>query len=54
MLKENQIFIRTEETKAGTTRVSKVIVFSSGNRVQIPIKLNGEIKWFDDSKLLKK
>lgn len=32
----------------------KVIKYRSGNRVKLPINADGSIKWFDDSKLLKK
>ena len=32
----------------------KVIKYASGNRVKLPINADGSIKWFDDSKLLKK
>lgn len=32
----------------------KVIKYASGSRVKLPINADGSIKWFDDSKLLKK
>lgn len=32
----------------------KVIKYRSGSRVKLPIHADGSIKWFDDSKLLKK
>lgn len=34
--------------------IYKVIKYASGNRVKLPINADGSIKWFDDSKLLKK
>lgn len=51
---EIRVFTKCKCTKTGKSVLSKVIVFGSGNQVQIPIQPNGEIKWFDDSKLLKK
>lgn len=32
----------------------KIIKYPSGNRVKLPINADGSIKWFDDTKLLKK
>ena len=40
--------------KADDGRLSTVLVFKSGTRVEIPINNDGSVKWFDDSKLLKK
>lgn len=47
---EFKIFTRCNEDH----RLSKVIEYSSGVMVQIPINKDGSVKWFDDSKLLKK
>ena len=41
-------------TKADSGKLYKVIEYDSGARVEIPITSSGEIKWFDDNKLLKK
>lgn len=41
-------------TKADSGNLYKVIEYKSGARVEIPITSSGEIKWFDDNKLLKK
>lgn len=41
-------------TKADNGRLSKVIDYGNGSRVEIPINSDGSVKWFDDSKLLKK
>lgn len=41
-------------TKCDNGKLSKVIEYGSGTRVEIPINRDGSIKWFDDSKLLKK
>lgn len=40
--------------KAEDGKVSQVIEFDSGARVEIPLDKNGEVKWFDDTKLIKK
>lgn len=40
-------------TKADDGRLSKVIDYGNGSRVEIPINKDGSIKWFDDSALLK-
>lgn len=49
-MKKNTIktWLRTEDGK-----LSKVIEYSSGARVAIPVNNDGSIKWFDDSRLLK-
>lgn len=39
--------------KADDGRLSKVIDYGNGSRVEIPINKDGSIKWFDDSVLLK-
>ena len=41
-------------TKADSGNLYKVIEYKSGARVEIPINRDGSVKWFDDSKLLKK
>lgn len=40
-------------TKADNGKLSKVIEYESGTRVEIPINKDGSVKFFDDSKLLK-
>ena len=40
--------------KADSGKLYKVIEYDSGARVEIPINRDGSVKWFDDSKLLKK
>ena len=40
--------------KAEDGKVSQVIEFESGAKVEIPLTQSGEIKWFDDTKLIKK
>ena len=41
-------------TKCDNGKLSKVIEYKSGARVEIPVNQDGSVKWFDDSKLLKK
>ena len=40
--------------KADNGKVTQVLEFDDGERVEIPIAKNGDIKWFDDTKLIKK
>lgn len=40
--------------KAEDGRVSQVIEFDNGERIEIPLTQSGEVKWFDDTKLIKK
>ena len=39
--------------KADNGKLSKVLEYESGARVEIPINKDGSVKFFDDSKLLK-
>lgn len=45
--------IRTS-IKADNGKLSKVIRYQSGEKVEIPINKDGSVRWFDDLKLLKK
>ena len=40
--------------KAENGKVTQVIEYESGTKVEIPLTRTGEVRWFDDSKLLKK
>ena len=40
--------------KADNGKVSQVLEFDDGERIEIPIAQSGDIKWFDDRLLLKK
>lgn len=40
-------------TKADNSKLSKVLQYESGARVEIPINKDGSVRWFDDRKLLK-
>ena len=39
--------------KSEDGKLSTVLEYSSGARVEIPINRDGSVKWFDDSKLIK-
>lgn len=39
--------------KAEVGKLSTVLEYNSGARVEIPINRDGSVKWFDDSKLIK-
>ena len=39
--------------KAEAGKLSTVLEYSSGARVEIPLNRDGTVKWFDDSKLIK-
>lgn len=40
--------------KADDGKLSKVIRFNSESKVEIPINRDGSVRWYDDSKLIKK
>ena len=40
--------------KADNGKVSQVLEFDDGERIETPIAENGDIKWFDDTKLIRK
>lgn len=40
--------------KAENGKVTQVIKYESGAKVEIPLTKTGEVKWFDDNKLMKK
>ena len=40
--------------KAEDGKVSQVIEFDNGERIELPLDKNGNVKWFDDTKLIKK
>ncbi len=52
--KNVKVFTRAELTEDNNGRLHKVIESSSGSRTMIPINKDGSVKWFDDSKLVKK
>lgn len=40
--------------KADNGRVTQVIEFDDGSKMELPLDNQGKLKWFDDSKLIKK
>lgn len=40
--------------KAENGKVTQVITYESGTKVEIPLTKTGEVKWFDDDKLRRK
>ena len=40
--------------KADNGKVTQVLEFDDGERIEIPLTQSGEIKWFDDTKLIRK
>lgn len=40
--------------KAEDSKVTQVIEFDSGSRIELPLDKDGNFRWFDDSKLLRK
>ena len=40
--------------KAEDGKVSQVIEFKNGERIRLPLDKDGNLKWFDDTKLIKK
>lgn len=53
-MNEIKTFTKAELTEDGKGRMHKVIESGSGSKVEIPINKDGSVKWFDDSKLMKK
>lgn len=41
-------------TRAENGKLSKVIDYGNGNRVEIPINRDGSVKFYDDTKLIHK
>lgn len=54
MNKDVRILTRAEVTETGLSKLSQVADFGSGKEVAIPINPDGSIKWFDDTKLIRK
>lgn len=52
MQMENIIMKKWIKTDNG--RVTQVIEFDDGSKIELPLDNNGNLKWFDDSKLIKK
>ena len=39
--------------KAEDGKVTQVIEFDSGSKIELPLDKDGNVKWFDDTKLIK-
>ena len=53
-LKKVRIIEMKKWIKADNGKVSQVIEFDSGSKIELPLTQSGEVKWFDDTKLIKK
>ena len=40
--------------KAEDDKVSQVVEFDSGSKIELPLDKDDNLKWFDDTKLIKK
>ena len=40
--------------KAEDGKVTQVVEFDSGSKIELPLDKDGNLKWFDDTKLIKK
>lgn len=40
--------------KAENGKICQIIEYSNGERVVLPLEINGNIRWFDDERLRKK
>ena len=49
-----RVSTKAELTSGGKSRISQVIDFGNGHKVEIPINKDGSVKWFDDSKLIRR
>lgn len=53
-LKKVRIIEMKKWIKAEDGKVSQVIEFDSGSKIELPLDKDGNVKWFDDTKLIKK
>ena len=53
-LKKVRIIEMKKWIKADNGKVSQVIEFDSGSKIELPLDKDGNVKWFDDTKLIKK
>ena len=51
---ESEVIKMKKWIKAEDGKVSQVIEFDSGSKVELPLTQSGEVKWFDDTKLIRK
>lgn len=50
---DNKIYCKIY-TRCEDYRISKVLEYSSGTRIEIPVNKDGSVRWVDDSRFLKK
>ena len=53
-LKKVRITKMKKWIKADNGKVTQVIEFDSGSKIELPLTQSGEVKWFDDTKLIRK
>ena len=53
-LKKVRIIEMKKWIKAEDGKVTQVIEFDSGSKIELPLDKDGNVKWFDDTKLIKK
>lgn len=49
-----EVWTRAERNEDGTGSLHKVIDYGSGKQVAIPVNKDGTVKYFDDTKLIRK
>ena len=52
-LKKVRIIKLKKWIKAEDGKVTQVIEFDSGSKIELPLDKDGNVKWFDDTKLIK-
>lgn len=40
--------------KADNGKVTQILEFDSGSKIELPLDKDGNVKWFDDTKLIRK
>ena len=53
-LKKVRIIKMKKWIKAEDGKVTQVVEFDSGSKIELPLDKDGNLKWFDDTKLIKK
>ena len=51
---ESEVIKMKKWIKAEDGKVSQVVEFDSGSKIEVPLDKDGNLKWFDDTKLIKK
>ena len=53
-LKKVRIIKLKKWIKAEDGKVTQVLEFDNGSKIELPLTQSGEVKWFDDTKLIRK